>query len=500
MELSRLLERHHAEIVDTWAFCLLTDASSHYSEQREEDLRPLVDRAAAAFRLALSGDDWSKLNEFVDMIARRRLQEGFTLSEVQRAFIVYAQTLIPILTAELEPKELAPVLLRVVRCVSRTVEHFSEYFQGLHQRFIRNQAAFLEAEVERRTRELAESESKYKTLVEDIRDGYFAIVGEEIAFANEAFCAMHGYAPAEVVGAPYLAFVAAECRDQVQDAYLRSRMGQNAPSRVEFLRLHRDGRRLATEITAKLSSYGGMPANIGICRDVSERAELEQKTREAEKLSALAQQAASLAHDIRNPLTAIKMNVQMLRKTLADSESVRLAEVSLKEVLGIERSVLEMMDLARPFRLAREVCRLGPLFQGCVDALRGRMKEKRVTASIQVDPEAAELKADPHRLEQALVNLLFNAIEALPEGGQIFLSARPMRRRKGAWTELRVADDGPGIPAELLPYVFDGKRTRGIGLGLGNVKRIVEAHGGSVHVRPRRPRGVCFFLRLPRED
>lgn len=497
MELSPLLERHHAQIVDTWVFHLLSDASSRYSEESEEDLRPLVDRAASAFRLALSGNDWSELNSFVDTIARRRLKEGFTLSEVQRAFIVYALTLVPILAVEANAKELTPVLLQVLRCVSRTVEQFSEYFQGLHQRYIRNQAAFLEAEVERRTRELAESESKYKTLVEDIRDGYFAIVEERIAFANNAFCIMHGYASGEVVGLSYLDFVAPECRDKVREAYLQSRAGQSAPSRMEFLRLHRDGRRLATEITAKLSTYGGAQANLCICRDVSERAELEKKTREAEKLNALAQQAASLAHDIRNPLTAIKMNIQMLRKTLSNPDSVRLAEVSLKEVLGIERSVVEMMDLARPFRLTREVFQLRPLLRGCIDALKERMREKLVTASVRVDPEAAELLADPHRLEQALVNLLFSAIEALQEGGRIFVSAQLVTRRKTVWTELRVADNGPGIPAQLLPYVFDGKRSRGIGLGLGNVKKVVEAHGGSVHVRARRPGGVCFCLRLP---
>jgi signal transduction histidine kinase len=107
---------------------------------------------------------------------------------------------------------------------------------------------------------------------------------------------------------------------------------------------------------------------------------------------------------------------------------------------------------------------------------------------------------DPHRIEQTLVNLLFNAIEAVPKGGRIYVSSGLMEFQGRQWGRVCVADDGPGIPKELLPYYFDEKRNRRIGLGLDNVKKIVEAHGGAVDVGIRQPRGLRVCLRMPLEQ
>lgn len=499
MDLARLLEDLHEEIVRRWVGTVLSDRSSRYASEGEQVLLPLMNRSARAFRLALCNDDWAEHDAFINMIARKRLAEGFKLSEVQGVFQLYARTLIPLLIPRVEPERLAPVLLDLNRCMAHTVGRFSEYFQDLHDRFIRDQAVFLEREVAHRTKELAESEQKYKSLIEDLRDGYFAVVKGTVAFANGAFCEMHGCTVEEVLGRAYLDFVAPESRAEMRQTY--EQLGSGPQPRLEYLRLERDGRRTPTELVAKLSTYAGSPAKLGVCRDLSAQIELERKKREAEKLNAVAQVAASLAHDIRNPLTAIKMNVQMLAEGAAASATYqRLLETSLREVESIERSVTEMMDLARPFRLDRQTVALGPFLSRCVDILAHRIRAKRVTATLRAGRDLPELRLDAHRMEQALLNLLFNALEALPEGGRIWVATRAVQDGEGRWGEIRVSDDGPGIPGELLPYVFDSQKCRGIGLGLDNVRKIVEAHGGAVLVKPRRPRGVSFLLRLPMED
>ncbi|MDQ7785075.1 MAG: PAS domain S-box protein [Desulfomonilaceae bacterium] len=503
MDLDEVLTRYHKEIVETWAYRMLSDKSSRYSEESPEELTKLIDHATSCFHSALVEDQWTELRKFINFIAVKRLHGGFTLSEVQRAFERYRETVVPLLVTHVEPAFLTPTLLRLHEGMVSTVTRFSTYFQGLHEELLRNQATYLEQEVADRTRKLAESERKYKTLVEDINDGYFVLVDGTIVYANHAFSRMHGYASEEIMGQNYLDFVASESREAVDTAYAGSRSGTFSASRLEYLRLHRDGRHLPTEIMAKVSSYGGQVANIGICRDIGERVELERKTREAEKLNALAQFAASLAHEINNPLTAMKMNLQMLsEERLPEHAREKLLSSALHEIEQIKRCVTEMMDLTVPFRLKCRSVNLRDLVDGCLEIVEQRMAYQGVKAITRLSPKVREVCVDRERLEQALVNLLLNALEALPRGGRIMVGSRGTSEKRPHWVHIRVADDGPGIPKEKLPYVFDpfySQKAGGIGLGLGNVKKIVEAHGGRITAAARRPQGVAFTLSLPQK-
>ncbi len=503
MDLAEVLIRYHKEIVQTWAYRMLSDKSSRYSEESPEELTALIDHATTCFRAALVDDQWTELVQFINFIAVKRLHGGFTLSEVQRAFEQYRETVTPLLVTHVEPALLTPTLLRLHRGMVSTVTRFSTYFQDLHEELLRNQAKYLEQEVADRTRKLADSERKYKILVEDINDGYFVLVDGTIVYANNTFARMHGYTSQEIIGRHYLEFVASESRDAVETAYDGSRRGKFGASRLEYLRLHRDGRHLPTEIMAKISSYGGEVANIGICRDIGERVELERKTREAEKLAALAKFAASLAHEINNPLTAIKMNLQLFSEgQLPEAASKKLLSSTLRETEQIRRCITEMMDLTVPFRLKYRSVNLRDLIESCLAIIEQRMEYQGVRASTRLSSKVQEVFVDRERIEQALVNLLLNALEALPPAGRIFISSKKTFGENMPWVHICIADNGPGIPKEKLPYVFDpfySQKAGGIGLGLGNVKKIVEAHGGRVIVTARRPKGVVFTLRLPQK-
>jgi PAS domain S-box-containing protein len=500
MDAFKVLGEQHAEIVDAWIHELRSNKSSPYSREPAEDLHFMVNRSAEALREVLYGGAWDHLEAAITHIARRRLSQGFKLSEVQQGFMLYQQVVTPLIIRTAQKEELCEAIFRLGLCISRSVALLNDYFQGLHEEFIRQQTVVLEREVKKRTRELSRSESKYKSLVEDIRDGYYVVRDGIVVFANRAFCSMHGLSKDEIVGASFLELVAQESRENVARSH-HPNQAPRASSLVEYVRLHWDGRKLPTETLARFSTYEGKAASLGICRDISERRELELKTREAETLNALAQQAASLAHDIRNPLTAIKMNVQMLSAELKENPTHHhLIEISQKEILNIERSVEEMMNLARPFRLNKETVALHPFIHGCVEALKSRMSHKEVTASVRLGRDLEQLKMDPNRMEHTLVNLLFNAIEAVPRGGHIYISSGLTQYQGGTWARITVADDGPGIPKELLPYLFDEKRNRRIGLGLDNVRKIVEAHGGAVEVSLRRPHGLRVSLRLPLEQ
>ena len=500
MDTKEFFQQHHERIVDIWFRSLSNDRTTRYHREPSQDLRAFLNRAAVAFRHVMLHDDWTDLKEFIIQIAQKRFNAGFKVSEVQKAFEFYRQTLITLLFADLEIEKLEPILIKLQKCMVFTITQFSEYFQGIHENFLRNHNNILEHEIKARTREIAESREKYKTLVEDINDGFFVLAEDRVVFANRSFARMLGYELDQVLQTSYLNFIAEEHREVARGAYELSLENGNVPTRYEFLRLCRDGSKLPTEIMAKRTMFGDQPADIGIWRDISERVDLEKRTRETEKLKALAQQAIALAHEVRNPLSTVRMNLQMFSRSEQDPKCLRLLEASLAEVDRIERSLKDMLDISFPLRLNWQSVDLRQLLAHCLESMRQRLAGNQVRVSLRQYRHVAVIKADPHRLEQALINLLFNAVEAQPTGGRIAISIRPQNEGAEAWVEIVISDQGPGVPKEMLPYLFDSmfsQKISGNGLGLHNVKRIIEAHGGSVRAKLNQPRGMGFHLRLP---
>lgn len=502
MKVQQFFHQHHCRIVDTWFDALYGDPTSRYHQEPADELKNRVNTAALAFRRVMLFDDWTELKSFITMIAQQRFKEGFKVSEVQKAFELYRMTLIPLLFSEIDPVAQEPLLMKLQACMVYTITQFSEYFQSIHDTFLRNHTKILEKEIEARTRELAESREKYMSLVENISEGFFVLVDGLIVFANRSFARMHGCEQEHVLQKSYLNFVADDHKEKMQQIYDLSVESELAPARVEYRRLCQNGQQLPTEIMANRNMFEGRMANIGICRDISERVELERRKRQMEKLKALSMQAASIAHEVRNPLSTVRMNLQLFRQTELAPERLRLIEASLIEVDQIEKSLQEMMSIRFPLRLSHQLVDVRRLLNLCLKSMHQRLTENQVVVLLRISRRINTIKADPHRLEQALLNLLFNAVEAQPSGGKLTLIVRHLEQNSKGWVEILIADQGPGLPKEMLPYIFDptfSQKAMGTGLGLHNVKKIIEAHGGSVRVELNRRGGMNFYLCLPVE-
>ncbi len=159
----------------------------------------------------LSDNRLTRIERFIDYITEKRLATGFPLSHVQTAFELFRSIVTRRLLAERRLKLLAESAEAYQRKSFLHDQSFFRSLQHMHERSIRQHAQDLEQEVSIRTAELAESQRRYKTLVEEINDGYFVIQNGRITFVNQAFCRMHGTTPAEAVGQPFLRFVAPEC-------------------------------------------------------------------------------------------------------------------------------------------------------------------------------------------------------------------------------------------------------------------------------------------------
>jgi two-component system sensor histidine kinase HydH len=208
--------------------------------------------------------------------------------------------------------------------------------------------------------------------------------------------------------------------------------------------------------------------------------------------------AAGVAHEIRNPLTAIKMLVQaQVEDTRESGLPTGDLEVIEQEIRRIERRIQIFLDFARPPRPGHQLLDLSSAAEQALALVSGRARRQEVALELRGPGVPVVVEADEDQVRQLLVNLALNALDAMPEGGTLTVELRPP---EGGRAELHVSDTGPGIPPEVLPRIFEpfvsGKEA-GTGLGLAISRRIAEGHGGSLRVVQHPRAGARFVLRLP---
>ncbi|MFH0786512.1 MAG: ATP-binding protein [Pseudomonadota bacterium] len=500
MNLSEILTGYRRPIINDWIHRLQTEVSRRYLERPRKELSATVSRAYDASVAVVLRDDYSKIDAHIEWITRLRLEGGFSLSDVQNAYDLYRTCLVPILVKELDGQELLKALLRVNTCLLYTIKKFSNFYQSLHEKEIREHADNLRREVEIRTGELAESEGKYRVLVEEIDDGYFVNQKGLIVFANQAFGDLHGWTPQETIGKPYTDLVAPKSLPMVKRIYEKRMAGEETRDLYVYLRLHKNGSHLPTENKVKRIFYQGEDAVAGICRDITKRMETEKRIRESERLAHIGKLTTSLAHEIRNPLSSVKMNSQIiLKNTEFSGNDQRRMEIIVQEISRLERILDEMLDFAKPVKLVFESVSINTIMDACLEIMDTRIKEKDLAVRKHYDRKLPQITVDHEKIEQAVLNVLLNAVEVLPKGGHLEIVTK-QSRKEGPALVVEISDDGPGISPEDLPYVFDpffSNKKKGTGLGLSNVKKIIEAHGGTGGLVIRKPRGTRVSLTIP---
>ncbi|MFA5903570.1 MAG: ATP-binding protein [Desulfobacula sp.] len=494
------LDHHRNDIVSEWRDRLKLEVSEQYAGRSPKELTMTTGNACDSFCRMIAGNDYAPINEFINEITRIRLEEGFPLQDVQKAFELYRQIIIPILIRESPPALLCSNIESVNTCLAYTIHRFSYHFQKMHEQYLKDYAEQLEKDVAKRTAELKESEHKYKSLVEDISDGYLVLYRDRIIFINPAFCRMHGYLE-KVPTNSFLFFVAEDDREKVRNIITRAIEKEIEPEAFEYLRLTRTGESLHTEINFRPTRFEGQEYNLCIVRDITKRVEMEKKSREIERMAYIGKLTASLSHEIRNPLSSVKMNLQILGKNhnFKGNDKKRL-DISEKEIKRLEGILQELLDFAKPVSLQLSGIDLNEIICSCADLLEVKFSKRQIRCDIDVDKTLPCFSADKGKIEQVVINLLLNALDSIEDEGHIRISTKKRNQKEGKYAVIRVEDDGKGISKELLPQIFEPfytTKTTGTGLGLSNVKQIAAAHGGSVRVVDSKNKGVAFEVFLP---
>jgi signal transduction histidine kinase len=241
-------------------------------------------------------------------------------------------------------------------------------------------------------------------------------------------------------------------------------------------------------------------------RDTGSALELEQELEVARRLAAIGRLTANVGHEVKNPINAMVVHLELLRGKLANSEldrgsAQRHVEILADEMHRLDRVVETLADFSRPMDLDLREHDLRRVINQTLELAGAELKEHSVAIESESPPTAVPVRIDGELMRQALLNLFLNAMQAMPSGGLVRVSLRRDQRV----AILEIADNGVGIPASVLPRIFDlyfTTKPRGSGIGLAMTYRIVQLHGGAMEVEsnadPASPaHGTTFTLRLP---
>lgn len=498
---SIFLDTHKPLIIEKWVEKLHTECGQQYASRPVEELYGTINQAMEANYQFLVHKNYQPINAFIDKITDMRLKAGFLLSDVQRAFELYRIILTEILLLNAPREDFQRIFESLNHCLAYTMHRFSDHFQDMHQKKIIDQNKELEQTVKKRTAALQESEKKYKTLVEEINDGYFAIQDGVIVYANQAFCTMHEDDLTGILGKRFSGFVGASDREEILKIYSDKPDQRTNPQVFEYKRLAKSGREFPTEIRGKTISYENELVSIGICRDITERVRMEEKVRENERMAYIGHITASLSHEIRNPLSSIMMNLQILN----DNQNIkgndkRRVDISVNQVIRLEQILNELLDFAKPLKLNVKACNICHIVNSYIELLEMEFKKKNLEVITASEDELPLLMADGDKLGQAFINILINAIDSSDPFGKIKVTFKKMVRQHNEYAAVLIDDEGPGLDEKDSLQIFTPfftKKTKGVGLGLANVKRIVEAHNGFVRAEKKESPGASFLIMIP---
>lgn len=351
-----------------------------------------------------------------------------------------------------------------------------------------------------------ESEEKYRLVVQNANEGILIAQDGMLCFANPTAEELVGYTEAELKSKPFVEFIHPEDRQMVMERHVRRLKGEEPPSVYPFRVIDRSGAVKWVEISVVAVTWEGRPATLFFLSDITERRRIEEELARLEKLESLGILAGGIAHDFNNFLTAILGNIALARMQNHDPSKMvqRLieAEKACGHAQGLTQQLLTFSKGGAPIKRREWI---GDLMKdSCAFAARG--SSAACTFSIAADLHPVEV--DAGQIGQVINNLVLNAVQAMPQGGTIHVTAENavlnaadgIPLDEGPYVRIVVQDQGVGIPERIQPRVFEPYFTTkqtGSGLGLATAYSVVKNHDGLITLESEPGEGTAFTIYLP---
>lgn len=234
-----------------------------------------------------------------------------------------------------------------------------------------------------------------------------------------------------------------------------------------------------------------------------ERRRFEEKLHQSERLASLGKMVASVSHEIKNPLGIVRSTAEILEKRLQKVApgNEHLASIIIEETGRLDSIVREFLDFARPQTPSKRPVSVNDLIERAVQFMMPAFARHDVIPDLALDPGLPPLLLDQDLIYRAILNILVNSVQAMPEGGSVRAETRKLKNHEEDGVEILLSDSGIGISEDKQQHIFTPfytDKNRGSGLGLSIVKNIVDSHGGKIAVESEKGRGTTFRITLPR--
>jgi len=352
---------------------------------------------------------------------------------------------------------------------------------GYHMMILRNVS-----DRKRMEKELRENEQKFRKIFDGAMDGIVLFDDDfNIIDANPVAGKILGLSINKIREYNLNNFISREIIEKYFEK--RDKLTKEIPFTLE------NGQERIIEWSFKRNIIENM--NLAIFRDVTEKKEMEEQLRKSDTLNVVGELAAGIAHEIRNPMTALKGFIQLLQGSICDDHSMYFNVIS-SELRRIESIITEFLVLAKPQAIHFQQKNIINIMKDTIELLNAQAILVNVQIHLEYD-NVTEIYCEPNQLKQVFINILKNAIEVMPKGGNIFVTIVPVKNDR---VRISIRDEGTGIPKDKLKRLgepFYTTKERGTGLGLMVSYKIIEEHNGKVEVESEVGKGTTFHITLP---
>jgi PAS domain S-box-containing protein len=360
--------------------------------------------------------------------------------------------------------------------------------------------------IRRLTQELEDVKNFTESIIQSIGSGIIITeMDDTITYINRAGERILAYSKDELIGKSFSIFGLRE-RQSIIHSLLNN--PDDLDTRKEGWMKRRDHNEIPVGFTINnhLSIRGEMIGKIVIFRDLTNLNKIQEEILRMDRLVSLGKLASGIAHELRNPLAGIKTTAQALGEELSRDDPRReyLSRIT-KEIDRLNELLKTFFSFAKPQKLNLVHCEIKAIINEIIPFLIKEIAEKGIRFVESYHPKLSKIKVDKNQMYQVFLNLFLNAIQAMPNGGELKIEVNPVISSsldgpKKNFIQIVVSDTGTGIPTNIVQKIFDPfftTKPRGIGLGLSITYQIIKKHGGTIKVESKLEKGTSFVINLP---